>query len=80
MKSLQCFLQKSNGDLQKINGSILSGDNDVNFIEQMEKIAADDGLSATIDSLSVEDAPADWRSGRCSPACSSRVRACLLCA
>ena len=55
--SLQTSLQNSNGDIAKVNGSILRSDEDVTFIEQLENVAKNNGLNVVISSLSVEDIP-----------------------
>ena len=54
---LQRSLQNSNGDIVKVNNSILGSDGDVAFIEQLETVAKDNGLAVIINSLSVEDIP-----------------------
>ncbi len=55
--SLQESIQNASGDIKKVNDSILSFDKDVNFIEQLENLARENGLSVSIDSLSVGDTP-----------------------
>jgi Tfp pilus assembly protein PilO len=55
--SLRESLQNSNSNIAKVSGSILSSDGDVAFIEQLENVAKENGVSITIDSLSVENIP-----------------------
>jgi Tfp pilus assembly protein PilO len=55
--SLKQSLQDSDSDISKVNNSILPIDGDVGFIEQLENLATNEGLSVSIDSLSAEDIP-----------------------
>jgi Tfp pilus assembly protein PilO len=54
---LQKSLQDSKSDIDKVDGSILSSDGNVGFIEKIETLAKDNSLNISIDSLSVEDIP-----------------------
>ncbi|MFZ2621500.1 MAG: hypothetical protein WAX85_02925 [Minisyncoccia bacterium] len=57
VSSLLETFQNADSDITKINNSIVSSDGDVAFIESLEKMAHDDSLSTTIDSLNFEEIP-----------------------
>ncbi len=53
--SMQNLLNSMSSDIDAINGSIVSSDADVQFIEYLESLARDNGVNIKIDSLSFED-------------------------
>lgn len=53
--STQTVLQNSKPDISRIENSIISKDGDVRFIENIESLARNSGLSITIDSLNSSD-------------------------
>jgi regulatory protein YycI of two-component signal transduction system YycFG len=55
--SLQQSLLEASTSIYKINDAILSSDQDVTFIEQLENLAKDNNLYVKIDSLSINDIP-----------------------
>ena len=61
--SAEKILHDTAPDIMRINNSIISTDGDVAFIENLESIAHDGGLTIGIDSLSFEDNPKFSSSG-----------------
>jgi hypothetical protein len=55
--STQRMIQNISSDIDRINNSIVAVDGDVQFIENLESIAKNEGLSISIDSLLIEDDP-----------------------
>lgn len=49
------LIEDIGSDLEKINSQIISKDGDVAFIERLEKMARDNGLEISIDSLDIQD-------------------------
>ena len=58
MVSMERVIQKADSDITRVNNSIIPSDGDVRFIESLETIAHDNGLSIDIDSLTFEDSRA----------------------
>src|SRR3989344_2860976 len=55
--SLQRTLQSTDSDITRINNSIVPVDGDVEFIEDLERMARENGLFIGIDSLIFEESP-----------------------
>ena len=53
--SMQRIIQNLDPDISRINNSIIANGEDVQFIENLESLAHDNGLSIDIDSLVFED-------------------------
>jgi hypothetical protein len=57
MISLERTIQNADPDIIRINNSIIAKDGDVEFIETLEQMAKTNGLSVSIDSLTLENNP-----------------------
>ena len=55
--SLRHLVQESQGDIDTLNSLIIPKDGDVLFIEKVESLAKNSGLSVTIDNLNLEEIP-----------------------
>lgn len=56
--STERMIKSIRSDIDKINNSIISVDGNVEFIEGLESVAKNNGLTITIESLIIEDDPA----------------------
>ncbi len=55
LSDVQRMVNGSNEDISTINNTFVLKDGDVDFIENIEALARDNGLTITIDSLNIED-------------------------
>lgn len=55
MSSMQAMIKSTDSDITKVNNSIVQNDQDVNFIESLEKIARENNLQVVISSLVIKD-------------------------
>lgn len=63
MLSIQKIVSDAGSDIALVDNSIIKSDGDVSFIENLESIAKNNGLSITIDSLVFENDPALDKAG-----------------
>lgn len=56
--STQKLMESMSSDIESVNNSIVAIDGDVNFIENLESVAKNNGLNIDIDSLVFKDNPA----------------------
>jgi hypothetical protein len=55
LHSMNKMIQDSNSDIARLNDSVLASDGDIDFIENLEKLAHDNNLSIEIGSLGFTD-------------------------